>query len=289
MIRNKSNGRCRVKCVPGKTTRSRKSGRCRKINSPKRKSRSRKSSKRKSRSRKSSARKSRPRKPPCTKPNQTRSRTSGRCRVPKCKSGMVRRKIDNKCHVKCRPGQIIGPTGRCIKKPKKVTSSVGSGGSGSSGLGSGGSGGSGSSGSGSGGFGGSGGVTSRGFVGSGSGGSGGSGSGVSGIFGRSGTALSRFFTLPTSKSSSSADADDSAIKIWAATGDPFPATPSGYTPPPGLPKKLDSPAHSRSSAERSSSTSWPGLADHLKLIRGPSGTLRAWDMRTGSFIGDSIE
>jgi len=199
---------------------------------------------------------------------------------------MVRRKIDNKCHVKCRPGQIIGPTGRCIKKPKKPTSNVGSGGSGSgvfggsgsSGSGSGGSGSGGSGSGGSGGFGGSGGVTSRGFVGSGSGGSGSGGSGA---------AMSRFFTLPTSKSSSSSDADDSAVKIWAATGDPFPATPSGYIPPPGLPKGLDISAHSRSSADRSSSTSWPGLPSHLKIKPGPGAhpTLRAYDLRTGLFLG----
>jgi len=116
MILNRSNGRCRVRCVPGKSTRSRLTGRCRKINSP-----TRKSSKRKSRSRKSST-KSSPRKPKCTKPNQTRSRSTGRCRVPPCKPGMVRNKSTGKCRTKCLPGRIRGPSGRCIKRPKKSTS-----------------------------------------------------------------------------------------------------------------------------------------------------------------------
>ena len=146
MIRNKSNGRCRVKCVPGKTTRSRSSGRCRKIKSitrksRSRKSRSRKSSTRKSRSRKSSTRKSRSRKsrsrksrsrksspmkrlPKCTKEEQTRSRKSRRCRVPPCPPGKIRNKsTGGKCRVKCSPGRIRGPTGRCIKRPKKPKTS----------------------------------------------------------------------------------------------------------------------------------------------------------------------
>lgn len=123
MILNKSNGRCRVKCVPGKTTRSRSTGRCRKI-----KSSTRKSSSRKSRSRKSSTRKSRSRKsssmkklPKCTKEGQTRSRSTRRCRVPPCPPGKIRNKsTGGKCRVKCQPGRIRGPTGRCIKRPKKV-------------------------------------------------------------------------------------------------------------------------------------------------------------------------
>ena len=118
MILNKSNSRCRVKCVPGKTTRIRsKSGRCRKIKSITRKSRSRKSSTRKSRSRKSSPRKKLPK---CTKEGQTRSRKSRRCRVPPCPPGKIRNKsTGGKCLTKCRPGRIRGPTGRCIKRPKK--------------------------------------------------------------------------------------------------------------------------------------------------------------------------
>jgi len=118
MILNKSNNRCRVKCVPGKTTRIRsKSGRCRKIKSITRKSRSRKSSTRKSRSRKSSPRKKLPK---CTKEGQTRSRSSRRCRVPPCPPGKIRNKsTGGKCLTKCRPGRIRGPSGRCIKRPKK--------------------------------------------------------------------------------------------------------------------------------------------------------------------------
>jgi len=118
MILNKSNNRCRVKCVPGKTTRIRsKSGRCRKIKSITRKSRSRKSSTRKSRSRKSSPRKKLPK---CTKEGQTRSRKSRRCRVPPCPPGKIRNKsTGGKCRAKCRPGRIRDPTGRCIKRPKK--------------------------------------------------------------------------------------------------------------------------------------------------------------------------
>jgi len=118
MILNKSNGNCRVKCVPGKTTRIRsKSGRCRKIKSSTRKSRSRKSSTRKSRSRKSSPRKKLPK---CTKEGQTRSRLTKRCRVPPCPPGKIRNKsTGGKCRAKCRPGRIRDPTGRCIKRPKK--------------------------------------------------------------------------------------------------------------------------------------------------------------------------
>jgi hypothetical protein len=130
--------------------------------------------------------------------------------VPKCKSGLVRRKIDGKCHVKCRPGQIIGPSGRCIKKPKKVKSGVGSGGSG---VGSGSFGGSGV------GSGGSGSITSRGFA------------GLSDRDRFDGLRASR---LPL----------DDPVAIWASGG-PFPATPSGYRPPPGLSKGIDIPAHSR--------------------------------------------
>ena len=150
MILNKSNGRCRVKCVPGKTTRSRSTGRCRQIKSSTRKSstrksRTRKSRSRKSRSRKSSSRKSRSRKssiksggkrlPPCNKPNQTRSRSTKRCRVPPCPVGMVRNKSNGKCRVKCAPGRIRGPSGRCIKRPKKPNTGSGGpwGGSGGSG------------------------------------------------------------------------------------------------------------------------------------------------------------
>ena len=121
MILNKSTGKCRVKCVPGKTTRIRsKSGRCRKIKSSTRKSRSRKSRSRKSRSRKSSPAKKLPK---CTKPGQTRSRKSGRCRVPPCPPGMIRNKSNGKCRMKCSPGRIRGPTGRCIKRPKKSKTS----------------------------------------------------------------------------------------------------------------------------------------------------------------------
>lgn len=117
MIRNKSNGRCRVKCVLGKTTRSRSTGRCRKIKSI---TRTRKSSTRKSRSHKSSPMK---RLPKCTKERQTRSRSSGRCRVPPCPIGMIRNKSNGKCRVKCQPGRIRGPSGRCIKRPKKSADS----------------------------------------------------------------------------------------------------------------------------------------------------------------------
>jgi len=107
MIRNKSNGKCRVKCVPGKTTRSRSTGRCRKIKSITRKSRSRKSSPRK-------------KLPKCTKEGQTRSRKSRRCRVPPCPPGKIRNKsTGGKCLTKCQSGRIRGPTGRCIKRPKK--------------------------------------------------------------------------------------------------------------------------------------------------------------------------
>ena len=118
MILNKSNGNCRVKCVPGKTTRIRsKSGRCRKIKSSTRKSRSRKSSTRKSRSRRSSPKKKLPK---CTKEGQTRSRLTRRCRVPPCPPGKIRNKsTGGKCRAKCRPGRIRDPTGRCIKRPKK--------------------------------------------------------------------------------------------------------------------------------------------------------------------------
>ena len=123
MIRNKSNGRCRVKCVPGKTTRIRsKSGRCRKIKSSTRKSSTRKSRSRKSSTRKSRSRKSSPRKklPKCTKEVQTRSRLTRKCRVPPCPPGKIRNKsTGGKCRVKCQPGRIRGPTGRCIKRPKK--------------------------------------------------------------------------------------------------------------------------------------------------------------------------
>ena len=109
MIRNRSTGRCRTKCIPGQY-RSIKSGRCRNKSSPK-------SSPKSSSNRKYPLIKSRSRKPPCKKPGQTRSKTSGKCRKPPCGPGMIRNKSNGRCRKKCIPGQYRSiKSGRCRTK-----------------------------------------------------------------------------------------------------------------------------------------------------------------------------